>query len=78
MDRMCYSCGAPLEHPDFKGESEIYCKYCVSPKGDLKPRKEILEGVAQWLREWQPNVSVELSLRRADHYLRAMPAWAEE
>ena len=34
-------------------------------------------GVAEWLKSFSPPASDEAMAKRADHYLRAIPAWAE-
>lgn len=62
--------------PDFKGPTENYCKYCTDEDGNLKPRDEIRKGVASWFQSWQPDLSEEKALERAEHYLKSMPAWA--
>jgi len=76
MDKFCFSCGAPLT-PDFKGLSEDYCKHCTDEKGNLKTRDEIKFGLAEWFKMWQPQLTQEKALNRAEHYMLAMPAWAE-
>jgi hypothetical protein len=73
---VCHSCTAPLDGP-FKGKSEIYCKYCSDDKGNLKSREECRAGIAHWLRQWQPGVDEAESLRRAEFFMKAMPAWAD-
>lgn len=77
MEKMCYSCSAPLENLEFKGPSEKYCKYCTDENGNLKSREEIQNGVAGWLKTWQPNLDEETAQVRAAHFMKAMPAWAE-
>lgn len=77
MDKFCYSCGAPLSLPDFKGPAENYCKYCTDGKGNLKRKEEVKQGIAQWLKMWQPDMNDEKALERASYYMKAMPAWAE-
>jgi hypothetical protein len=77
MDKFCYSCGAPLGVPDFKGPAENYCKYCTDEKGNLKPKEEIKKGIAQWFLGWQPNLDEKKALARAESYMKSMPAWAE-
>jgi hypothetical protein len=74
---MCYSCGAPLENPEFKGPTADLCKFCTDESGKLKSRAEVQAGVAHWLKMWQPGLDDAKAMRRADLYLQAMPAWAE-
>jgi hypothetical protein len=76
MNKFCYSCGAPLDMPDFKGPAENYCKYCTDDSGNLKPRDEIKQGIAQWFKGWQPGVDDAVALDRAEYYMQSMPAWA--
>ncbi|WP_428608332.1 zinc ribbon domain-containing protein [Sedimenticola sp.] len=75
--KFCHSCAAPLENPQFKGPSESYCVYCTDDQGTLKPRQAVKEGVAGWFLEWQPGIDPQAAQARAEHYLLAMPAWAE-
>lgn len=77
MNKFCYSCAAPLEIPEFKGPAENYCRNCTDAEGNLKSKTEVQIGLAWWLRSWQPDLSEEESLARAEHYMKAMPAWAE-
>lgn len=62
--------------PDFKGPAENYCVYCTDSDGNLKPRQEVKMGIAQWLKGWQPGLSEEAAIDRADKFMQAMPAWA--
>ncbi|MBN2226405.1 MAG: hypothetical protein JW763_03480 [candidate division Zixibacteria bacterium] len=78
MNRFCHSCTAPLDMPDFKGPAENYCKYCTDDQGRLKPREVVRQGVAEWFKGWQPNLDDTTALARADHFMRAMPAWADQ
>lgn len=77
MNEFCYSCGAPLWMPDFKGPVKNHCKYCVDDDGKIKPKEEIQNGIAEWLKGWQPDLNQEKAVARAEHYMKAMPAWAE-
>lgn len=77
MAAVCYACGAPLAG-DFKGSSDVYCRHCCDNRGQLRPRADIQRGIAQWFRSWQPSLDESTSLRRADLYMRAMPAWADK
>ncbi len=77
MQRFCHSCSAPLDMPQFKGSAEDYCKYCTDEEGKLKSRDEIQKGMARHLMSWQPNLDEEKALVRAEHFMKAMPAWAD-
>jgi hypothetical protein len=68
----------PLGAPGAKGASDIYCKYCSDEAGNLKPREEIKQGIATWLESWQEGITEEQALKRAEHFMQAMPAWAED
>lgn len=70
----CYSCAMPLT-PDAKSPSKEYCKYCADDKGHLKSSDEIKNGIAHWFTQWQ-GVDMPQALKRAEHYMRSMPAWA--
>ena len=72
----CHACGAPLQG-EYQGPSPIYCGYCTDEEGTLKPRAQIHRGIASWLQTWQPGIDNAIALRRAESYMKAMPAWAE-
>lgn len=74
--KLCYSCGIPLDSPGIAGLSEEYCAFCSTMTGKLKPWDEVLTGTAEYFRSWQPNITMEQALARAERYLTAMPAWA--
>ncbi len=74
----CMSCGMPLSMPDMKGRSEQFCKHCGDDAGEVKSREEILNGIAWWLKSWQPGLSDAEAKKRAEHYMKAMPAWADK
>ena len=57
---------------------ENYCKYCTDNTGNLKPRDEILKGIAGWFKTWQPEIDDAKAAKRAEAYMQSMPAWAEE
>jgi len=63
--------------PDFKGPVDDYCKHCTDDIGHLKPKEEDQQGIARWLKMWQPNLDDEKALLRAADYMKAMPAWAD-
>ena len=72
----CQSCTAPLDNPEFKGASDIYCKYCTDENGDLKSYEEIKKGITMSFLGWQ-DVSEEVASQRAEYFMKAMPAWAD-
>ena len=75
--KFCHSCTAPLDMPDFKGPAENYCKYCTDESGNLKPRDQIQQGIAQWFKSWQPGLDDGTAMKRAEFFMKAMPAWAD-
>jgi hypothetical protein len=75
--QFCRSCAMPLEQPDLEGMSEGYCEHCKSADGGVKSREEIRRGIAQWLMQWQ-HVDEETAMKRAEHYMKAMPEWADK
>lgn len=78
MAGYCNSCSMPLDTPGAKGPSSTYCKYCTDESGTLKSRDEIRRGIAGWLKGWQDGIDDNTALRRADSYMRALPAWADD
>ena len=76
MEQFCYSCGVPLNMPDIKVMSERYCHHCTDESGNVQPREYVQRGIAEWLKSWQTGISDEEALKRADHYMHAMPEWA--
>jgi uncharacterized paraquat-inducible protein A len=75
--QFCRSCAMPLEQPDLEGMAEAYCEHCVDQNGKLRSREEIRHGIAQWIMAWQ-HVDIDTAMQRAEHYMKAMPAWAEK
>lgn len=77
MDKFCHSCSAPLGLPGFKSAAENYCIYCTDSSGNLKPAEEIKADLAQWFKDWQPELSDNNALVRAEKFMQSMPAWAD-
>jgi len=73
--RYCHSCGMPLDIPEAGPVHGDLCGFCSDEKGNLKSRAEVQNGVAAFLESFAPGASKAEYLRRADHYLQAMPAW---
>jgi hypothetical protein len=78
MGKMCHSCAAPLDNPDFRGVAADLCKYCSDETGQLREREKVKYGIAQWFMMWQPGIYMPKALARADIYMNSMPAWAEK
>jgi hypothetical protein len=73
----CHSCGVPLDMPDMKGMAEEHCKHCTDDNGKLKSKEEVRQGIAWWLKSWQPGIDDATAMKRAEQYMKAMPEWAE-
>ena len=71
----CYSCGMPLVGEDAQKAKGHLCQYCTDEAGNLKPRDEVAQGIAMWLKGWSPKASDEEFKARAESYMNAMPAW---
>ena len=72
MEQFCQSCGMPV------AEGGKYCQYCADENGNLHPRETIKQGLAQWLQQLAgPDAKADFQ-KRAEYYMKAMPAWAEE
>lgn len=71
----CESCSTSLVQ--FPGPSPRYCRYCSDEKGRLRPRDEVHELIAEWMRSWQEGISRDESLERAARFMSTMPAWAK-
>ncbi|MBN2717385.1 MAG: hypothetical protein JXX14_16145 [Deltaproteobacteria bacterium] len=79
MEQMqfCHSCGMPLQNPMAGIVQGNYCGNCANESGHLNPREAVQAGIAHWLMSFSPDVTMEICMTRADHYLKAMPAWAK-
>ncbi len=73
----CHSCAAPLDHPAYHGAAPNLCRFCTDDEGNLKPKKEVRAGIAEWMMRWQPELGEKEAVRRARRYMRTMPAWAK-
>ena len=77
MENFCESCGMPITEEVKKQRGGRYCQYCSDESGSLYPKELIRKGVAEWLSSWAPKADQADFEKRAEHYLKAMPAWAE-
>jgi hypothetical protein len=78
MVKYCQSCSMPLDTAEARGPSKAYCKYCTDEEGNLKSREEVKRGIVMWLKSWQEGITDKQALKRAEHFMQAMPAWAED
>jgi hypothetical protein len=77
MDKNCYSCGMPLMSEGPQKARGNFCQYCSDEQGNLLPREQVQNGIAQWLSTWAPKDSNSDYLKRAEYYMKAMPAWTD-
>jgi len=76
--KACMSCGMPMTKPeDFGGGNpgNLYCMYCSRPDGSLKSRKEVFEGMVNFMM-----VSQKMDRKTAESAVKErmsrMPAWS--
>lgn len=75
--KYCHSCGMPVTNETAAEKTDKYCQYCADDNGDLKSREEIKAGIAQWLNGFTPEDKEADYNKRAEFYMKSMPAWAE-
>jgi hypothetical protein len=73
----CRSCSASVHEMHNQGVSDHYCRYCSDERGQLRPREEVRQILARWLGHWQGEIPPDEAARRADSFMKAMPAWSE-
>ncbi len=78
MNRYCISCGMPLTGLDGKNYRGKYCLYCSDEAGNLYPAEVVRKVIAQWLVTISPEEYSADFMKRAEHYMMAMPAWANQ
>ena len=78
MNNYCNSCGMPLAGEDGKDFRGNFCIYCSDESGKLYPRDIVQKGIAEWLKQISGENSSVNYMKRAEYYMKAMPAWAEE
>jgi hypothetical protein len=71
----CLSCSAFLSDGLHGGVSDRYCRFCSDERGQLKPREEVEDLLARWIRQWQQWLPVKQSKERAAAFMEKMPAW---
>ncbi len=74
MTKFCSSCGMPLGE---ETKSDKYCQYCTDENGNLFPKEYVQQGIAKWLSGINPSDSSSDYVKRAEYYMKAMPAWAD-
>jgi hypothetical protein len=78
MTNSCYSCGMPFAGEEGQKARGNYCQYCSDEQGNLLPKEQVQQGIAQWLKSWAPEGDNADFQKRAEYYMLAMPAWAGE
>lgn len=76
----CYSCGMPLKNPSDFALGDIhqkYCSHCANEKGQLKPFKEVVNGMAGWLSRSQ-GLEMGAATELAENLLSKQPAWRKK
>ncbi|MBN1761184.1 MAG: hypothetical protein JW863_22840 [Chitinispirillaceae bacterium] len=73
--QFCHSCAMPID-PATQNAPGNYCGYCTTGDGNLKSREEVTQGIARWMKMWQPAVDDTTAEVRARAYMNGMPAWA--
>jgi hypothetical protein len=79
MDRLCISCGMPLQlTKDFPlgDQSKDYCVYCARPDGSMKSYEEALEGMVEFMARLK-DLEEEAAREAARQYMATMPAWKD-
>ncbi|MDH4269307.1 MAG: zinc ribbon domain-containing protein [Dehalococcoidia bacterium] len=76
--KACMSCGMPMNKlEDFGGGNpeNLYCVYCSNPDGSLKSRKEVFEGMVNFMMMSQ-KMERETAESAAKERMSKMPAWS--
>lgn len=73
--KFCHSCGIPLDGTVAKEGAPNICGYCTGEDGKLKPREAVQAGIADWLKMFTPQEGNPDLMKRAEYYMKAMPAW---
>lgn len=76
--KFCHSCGMPLDGKMGKEVVDNFCHFCADESGKLKPREAVQAGIIEWLKMFPAEGSNPNYVKRADSYMKAMPAWAED
>ena len=73
----CLSCSGSLLDEGHRGVSDRYCRVCADEGGNLKPREDVREIMAQWFESWHGRMDHDEALRHADIFMNRMPAWCD-
>ena len=78
MSLSCQSCGVPLINEHKSTATDNYCVNCVDGEGKLLSREIIQQGIAGWLEGFARETEGVNFMKRAEYYLKSMPAWADQ
>jgi len=76
--KACMSCGMPMTKPEDFGQGNpenLYCVYCSNPDGSLKSRKEVFEGMVNFIMMSQ-KMDRKAAESAAKERMASMPAWS--
>jgi hypothetical protein len=72
----CLSCSASLLDEGHRGASDRYCRVCSDDRGNLKPREDVLDILAEWFESWHGRLDHDEAIRQAGVFMDRMPAWS--
>ncbi|MFW6287500.1 MAG: zinc ribbon domain-containing protein [bacterium] len=75
--KFCHSCGIPISGEAAAKNTDKFCQYCADENGNLKSKEEVKAGLIQWLQGITPDDINADYQKRAEFYMKSMPAWAE-
>ncbi len=78
MPKFCQSCGMPIMPEYANKATNKFCNFCADENGVLKSHETIQQAFAQWLESFAPKKDNVDFMKRADYYLKAMPAWTKD
>jgi hypothetical protein len=55
----------------------MFCKHCTKPDGTLQSREYVQSGIEEFLKVIEPNLLQEKARKRAEYFMKAMPAWTD-
>lgn len=79
-DKICESCGMPMQEAKDFGAGDVnnkYCVHCTDEKGNLKSFEEILAGMKHFAIS-SLGVHEEEAEKIAKENMSKMPAWKEQ
>lgn len=77
MNKICISCGMPLEQKEdfpLQDITKDYCVYCAKENGELQSFTERLDGYSNWLVNSQ-GIDKKAAEAQAKQLMAKIPAW---